>query len=78
MEATAWWAVFAPASLAPAIASQLNAEIERAIHSESFRSALVPRGVHVIGGSRESLAQFQRDELAKWAKAVKDSGATAD
>ena len=77
-EATAWWGVFAPANLPMPIATQLNAEIDRIVRSEAFRERLVPRGVQVIGGSRESFAKFQQGELAKWGKAVRDSGAVVD
>jgi len=77
-EATAWWGVFAPANLSSAIAAQLNAEIDRVVRSEPFRERLVPRGVQVIGGSREDFAQFQQRELVKWGKAVRDSGAAVD
>jgi len=77
-EATAWWGVFAPANLPSAIAAQLNAEIARVVASEAFRERLVPRGVQVIGGSREDFAQFQQSELVKWGKAVRDSGAVVD
>ncbi|HVF63358.1 MAG TPA: tripartite tricarboxylate transporter substrate binding protein [Casimicrobiaceae bacterium] len=77
-EATAWWGVFAPANLPAAIATQLNAEIDRVTRSDAFREKLVPRGVQVIGGSRESFAKFQQGELAKWGKAVRDSGASVD
>ena len=78
VEATAWWGVFAPANLPPAIAAQLNAGIERAVKSASFRASLEPRGVQIIGGSRAYFAEFHQRELAKWAKAVQDSGAAAD
>ena len=77
-EATAWWGVFAPAGLPQQIAAQLDAEIERVARSEAFRERLVPRGVQVIGGSRERFARFQQVELAKWGKAVRDSGASVD
>ena len=77
-EATAWWGVFAPANLAPAIAARLNAEIDRVVRMEMFRERLVPRGVQVIGGTREALGEFQQRELAKWGKAVRESGATVD
>jgi tripartite-type tricarboxylate transporter receptor subunit TctC len=77
-EATAWWGIFAPANLPGSIAAQLNAEIERVVRSDGFRDRLVPLGVQVIGGSREAFAQFQQRELAKWGKAVRDSGASVD
>jgi tripartite-type tricarboxylate transporter receptor subunit TctC len=77
-EATAWWGVFAPANLPPDIAARLNTEIDHVVHSDGFRKLLVPRGVQVIGGPREDFVRFNAAELAKWGKAVRDSGATID
>jgi tripartite-type tricarboxylate transporter receptor subunit TctC len=77
-EATAWWAVFAPANLPTPIADRLNAEIEKIIQSPEFRNRLTPLGVQTLGGRREVLAQFQTREIAKWGKSVRDSGATID
>ena len=77
-EATAWWGVFAPASLPSPVAEHLNSEIARVVQSEAFRARFVPLGVSVIGGSREEFARFQQRELAKWGKAVRDSGAAVD
>ncbi|HZQ59989.1 MAG TPA: tripartite tricarboxylate transporter substrate binding protein [Casimicrobiaceae bacterium] len=77
-EATAWWGVFAPAHLSNDIANRLNAEINAVVQSEAFRQHLVPLGVQVIGGSREEFASFQQAELAKWGRAVRDSGASVD
>ncbi len=77
-EATAWWGVFAPANLPPAIATRLNAEINAVVRSERFRALLVPLGVTVSGDTREEFAQFQQRELAKWGNAVRDSGASVD
>lgn len=77
-EATAWWGVFAPANLPPAIAARLNTEIDRVVRTDAFRTRLVPLGVQVVGGSRDDFAQFQKRELAKWGKAVRDSGAAVD
>jgi len=69
---------FRPRNLPGSIAGQLNTEIERVVRSDGFRDRLVPLGVQVIGGSREAFAQFQQRELAKWGKAVRDSGASVD
>lgn len=77
-EATAWWGVFAPANLPRDIATRLNAEINAVIRSEGFRALLVPQGVTVNGDTPAEFAQFQQRELAKWGRAVRDSGASID
>jgi tripartite-type tricarboxylate transporter receptor subunit TctC len=77
-EATAWWAVFGPANLPEEIASRLNSEVDRVARSTELRSVLTPLGVQTMGGSREELARFQQQEIAKWGKAVRDSGAKID
>lgn len=77
-EATAWWGVYGPANLPADVATMLNADIDRVAHSDAFRKLLEPRGVQVIGGSRDDFARFGDAELRKWGKAVRDSGATVD
>lgn len=77
-EATAWWGVFAPAHLPPAIATQLNEAINAVVRTEGFRALLVPQGVTVIGDTRAEFARFQQHELVKWGKAVRESGASVD
>jgi tripartite-type tricarboxylate transporter receptor subunit TctC len=77
-EATAWWGVYAPANLPADIAARLNTDIDQVVHSEPFRKLLEPRGVQVVGGSREQFVRFGEAELRKWGKAVRDSGATVD
>ena len=77
-EATAWWGVFAPAHLPPAIANELNEAINAVVRTEGFRALLVPQGVTVSGDTRAEFATFQQQELAKWGKAVRESGASVD
>ena len=77
-ETTAWWGVFAPAGLPAASTAVLSSEIEKIVRSDEFRSKLEPLGVVPNAISGEKLAEFQRAELLKWGKAVRDSGATMD
>ena len=76
-ESTAWWAVFAPANLPADVAATLRAEIERVVRSEAFREKLGSIGVQP-STEPGSLAEFQRAEVTKWGKAVRDSGAVQD
>jgi tripartite-type tricarboxylate transporter receptor subunit TctC len=77
-ETTAWWGVFAPAHLPDAMAATLAAETEKIVTSESFRSRLEPLGVHPTALMLNAFADFQHSEIAKWGKAVRDSGTTVD
>lgn len=77
-ETTAWWGVFAPAKLPAPLTAALAGEIERIVHSETFRSKLEPLGVIPTSLSGSAFAEFLRTEMVKWGKAVRDSGATVD
>jgi tripartite-type tricarboxylate transporter receptor subunit TctC len=66
--------VFAPANLPDALTASLVAEIERIAASGAFREKLEPLGVTAVadlGGS--TFADFQKREVAKWGKVVKDA-----
>ena len=49
--------------------------------SPQVREKLEPLGVNVVSEDRMTpayLGQFVKDEIVKWGKAIKDSGATVD
>ena len=77
-ETTAWWGLFAPAGLAAASTTILSGAVEKIARSEEFRSKLEPLGVVPTARSGAEFAEFQRTELIKWGKAVRDSGASMD
>jgi len=69
--------VFGPAGMPPDVAALLRAEIEKIVRSEAFKSQLGNLGVQP-SVEAVSLADFQKAEVAKWGKAVRDSGAVQD
>jgi tripartite-type tricarboxylate transporter receptor subunit TctC len=77
-ETTAWWGIFAPAKLSPDLAAILAGAIDRIVRGEGFRSKIEPLGAVPTVLSGSALAEFQLAELAKWGKAVQDSGAKVD
>jgi len=77
-ETTAWWGVFAPARLPNDLAAALADAVAAVVRGEAFRGKLEPLGVVPQVLSRDDFADFQRRELAKWGKAVRESGATMD
>ncbi len=77
-EATAWWALFAPAGLPADVLARLATETNRAIADEGFRGKLGELGVQAAAANTASFAEFQRSEMSKWSRAVRDSGVTLE
>lgn len=74
----AWWAVYGPARLPPAITQRLNAILNASLTRPETLAAFDRNGVEPMGGSADELAAFQRRELALWAEVIRRAGITAD
>jgi tripartite-type tricarboxylate transporter receptor subunit TctC len=77
-EATTWFAMFAPAGTPPDIVRKLNAEMQRVYRLPDVVDKLRTLGLEPWISTPEELARFQADEIVKWAKVVKESGAKAE
>jgi tripartite-type tricarboxylate transporter receptor subunit TctC len=77
-EATSWYCVVAPAGTPKVIIDRLNADIVKALNTPEMRQRLADDGAEVEPSTPAELARFVHAEIAKWAKAVKDSGARID
>ncbi|MES2187396.1 MAG: tripartite tricarboxylate transporter substrate binding protein [Pseudomonadota bacterium] len=75
---TAWYGVMAPAGTPAPIIARLNAAINTALRDPALREKFAQQGSDVAGGTPEQLGSFLKKELARWAKAVKVSGAKID
>ena len=73
-----FYAVVAPAHTPRLIVSKINAEIVRNLRSPEVAAHMAADGAEIIGSSPEELAKALRDDYARWAQPVKDSGARAD
>lgn len=74
-DAVSWFAMFAPANTPKTIVTKLQLEIAKILKSPDISKRLLDIGLEPIGSTPEELAAYQRSEIAKWAKVVKDSGA---
>ena len=75
---TPWYGVFAPAGTPKDIIGKLHAAIEKALDTKDVQDRLAAQGCEIMKGSSAQFAALVRDELPKWAKIVKESGATLD
>lgn len=76
--ATPWYGVFAPAGTPRAIVKLLNTEIARALESRDVQERLAGVGCEPYRTSPDQFAALVRDDLSRWARIVKESGATVD
>jgi len=48
------------------------------LRADDLRKKLNDQGLEITGGTPEQFAKLMRDDLVKWGKVVKESGARAD
>jgi tripartite-type tricarboxylate transporter receptor subunit TctC len=77
-EATSWFALFVPAGTPKDIIAKLNAEAVRIFRLPDVLERMKTLGLDPILSTPEDLSRYQQEEIAKWAKVVKASGARAD
>jgi tripartite-type tricarboxylate transporter receptor subunit TctC len=77
-EFNSWFAVMVPAGTPKDIIARLHAEIVKALADPQVREKLVAQGLTVRGSSPEELRVATREQLAKYARLMKQAGITAD
>lgn len=77
-EAVGWIGIAAPAKTPAPILDKLNAEMVRIINDPEVKERLATLAFTPVGDSRAQFAAFIKAEIAKWGKAVRDSGAKAE
>lgn len=78
MEATAWFAMYAPAGLPPEVLAKLQKNVAAAIHQPALQARLKGLGYEPVGSTSAELAAAQRADLARWEKPIKATGITLD
>jgi tripartite-type tricarboxylate transporter receptor subunit TctC len=77
-EASGWYGAFAPAATSKELIGRLNAEINRIMKMPDVTQRLAGDGVEAVGTTPEQFGAYLKQEVAKWGKVVKASGAKAD
>jgi tripartite-type tricarboxylate transporter receptor subunit TctC len=77
-ELISWQGIFAPAGTPKDVVQRLNSEIVKILKLPEMRERLEALGLEPAGNTPEEFAAFQKAEIAKWAKVVKDAKITAD
>jgi tripartite-type tricarboxylate transporter receptor subunit TctC len=77
-DVTSWYGVFGPAALPQELVAKLNAAISGAITAPELRERLTALGAEPSVKSPGQFAQYVQNEIVKWSKVVKASGAKLD
>jgi tripartite-type tricarboxylate transporter receptor subunit TctC len=77
-EATIWLGMMAPAGTPRPVLEKLNGEVNRIINSAEVKDIWAKQGAQPMGMTLEQFDKFLREDIAKWAKVVKLSGAKVD
>lgn len=77
-EATSWFGVVGPANMPADILNKDSAALMAAISSPSVQEKYLAMGAQPVGNTPEQFATFIKNEIVKWTKVVKDSGAKVD
>ena len=77
-DVTSWYGMFGPAALPREIVNKVNADIAAVLAAPDMKERLASSGADPAPTTPEALGKVVRDEIAKWAKVVAESGAKID
>jgi tripartite-type tricarboxylate transporter receptor subunit TctC len=77
-EATSWFALAAPAGTPAPLVRKLHQETLKALAAPDLRARFGKLGMEIVGGAPEQLNAIIRNDISKWAKVIKNSGAKLD
>jgi len=77
-DAMGWFGFFSPTGTPAEVISRLNAEVRATLAMPEVRERILATGNEPWWSTPEEFGEFVRTETVKWARAVKQSGASAD
>lgn len=72
-----WYGILVPAGTPENIVTRLNGEFVKVMQTPELATRLISEASIPVGSTPEEFAAYFRDEIAKWVKVVKFSGARA-
>jgi tripartite-type tricarboxylate transporter receptor subunit TctC len=78
LHANSWYGMFAPAGTPKDVVQKLYAASVKALAAQDLIDRLAGQGAEIAPSTPEQLTKLLADDLLRWAKIVKDSGATID
>ncbi len=73
-EMGAWQGIVVPAGTPPAIVEKLNAEVRKALKSDSILKQLAAQGAQPLGSTAAEYAAYIQSETQRWGEVIKAAG----
>jgi|1185.fasta_scaffold03023_2 tripartite-type tricarboxylate transporter receptor subunit TctC len=73
-ESSAWFGLFGPAAMAPAVVAKINADVAAALNVPDVRERFAAAGAETVGGTPQAFAGRIRAEREKWTRVVEAAG----
>jgi len=73
-----WYAAWLPAKTPEEIVTRLNGEIVRIANLPDVRNRILDLGGEPVANTPAEFGAYQKAEMTRWAKVIKDSGAKAE
>lgn len=77
-DAAGWFGILAPAATPAPIVQRLNAEITAVLRSPEIRERFAAAGLDPLPSTPEEMAALMKSEAVKWARVIRESGASVD
>jgi tripartite-type tricarboxylate transporter receptor subunit TctC len=77
-EATAWFGIVVPKGTPREVVMRINAEVNKALAQADVKEKLAQQGALARSWTPEEFGSFIHNEVVKWAKVVKASGAKVE
>jgi tripartite-type tricarboxylate transporter receptor subunit TctC len=77
-ESSASYGIVAPARTPESIIRKFNHDAGAALSDADVKSRLESQGFDIVGGSPQQFSRYMKDEIARWAKVIKISGARVE
>ncbi|MBV9362215.1 MAG: tripartite tricarboxylate transporter substrate binding protein, partial [Betaproteobacteria bacterium] len=77
-EITSWTGLFVPAATPGALVSRLNSELVKAARDPGYVKTMATLGVDAISSTPQEFSAFIESEVAKWGRAIRESGARVE
>ena len=77
-ESTAWFGLFGPAKMPPAVTDKLYAAVKKAVEDPSYKTRMETEAASAVDMTPQAFSAFVEKDVQDWAKIIKASGASVE